>query len=450
MKRMKALVLNPLTVILAVSLALSIAFAGCGGQSSSKKTEEIQTQDQDEPEITESKEVRKARGVLEDASFAIRKFNMEASDQNFKQLIKIYDRLESVCDNNVIQRENKELAFQLDSLKLSVGKMLEANIGRMHKSLLVESDHLLSRTEINPVYLRRGEKLFLDFETQGNVTVRVYNADSHSMLKTYAGKKAIHDSVKIANTAVYVVELKPLGEPYVELSLAKSVASVEHFNESDPKITSEKTECTAKDFGAQKLQGIKLKSVFEEPRKITLRSQGKAFFSGGNTTRSVVAMQVPAGSSDVAYSLRISTSQSDQSNDGQFCRKMDEKYKEIKLLGLPLYESHSSSSNIFRELLNACEPYREEEAYCNLYIFTNAAEAKKFADGKPVTDLKYNVDLSKQGTQSCNDRIPAKGLKTIYFGFENTRIRYSVYLWLESLATIPTTEYYRAKYVVAD
>lgn len=443
MKRMKTLVIKPFTVILAVGLALSLAFTGCGGQSSSDKTEDVQSQD-DEHEVT----VKNAQGVLEDASFAIRKFNMEASDQNFKQLIKIYDRLESTCADSDIQSEDRELAFQLDSVKLTVGKLLDANIGRVRKSLLKESDHLLSETEINPVYLRRGEKLFLDFETQGNVTVRVYNADNHSVLKTYAGKKSIHDSVKIANTAVYVVELKPVGEPYVELSLAKSVASVKHFNESDPEITSEKTECTAKDFGAQKLQGIKLKNVFEEPRKITLRSHGKAFFSGGNTTRSVVAMQVPAGSSDVAYCLRISTSQSDMGDDGQFCRKMDEKYKEIKLLGLPLYESHGSSSNIFRELLNACEPYREEEAYCNLYIFTSSAEAKKFADGKPVTDLKYNVDLSKQGTQSCNDRIPAKGLKTIYFGFENTRFRYSVYLWLESLATVPTTEYYRAKYVV--
>lgn len=449
MKRMKTLVLKPFTVILAVGLAISFAFAGCGGHSSSNKTEDVQSQNQDESGITESKEVRKAREVLEDASFAIRKFNMEASDKNFKQLIKIYDRLESVCDDNDIQREDKELAFQLDSLKLSVGKMLDTNIGRIHKSLLEESDHLLSKTEINPVYLRRGEKLFVDFETQGNVTVRVYNADNHSMLKTYAGKKTIHDSVKIANTAVYVVELKPVGEPYVELSLSKSVAAIEHFTKSDPEITSEKTECTAKDFGAQKLQGIKLKSVFEEPRKITLRSQGKAFFSGENT-RSVVAMQVPAGSTDVAYCLRISTSQSDMGADGQFCRRMDEKYKEIKLLGLPLYESHGASSNIFRELLNACAPYREEEAYCNLFIFTSSAEAKKFADGKPVSNLKYNVDLSKRGTQSCNDRIPVKGLKTIYFGFENTRVRYSVYLWLESLATVPATEYYRAKYVVEE
>ena len=247
---MKTLVLKPFTVVWAVALAISLAFAGCGGQSSSNTAEEVQSQDQDEYEVFENKEVKKARGVLEDASFAIRKFNMDASDKNFKKLLKIYDRLGSVCDDIDIQREDKELAFQLDSMKLSVGKMLEANIGCVRKSLLEESDHLISETEINPVYLRRGEKLFLDFETQGNVTVRVYNADNHSMLKTYAAKKSVHDSIKVVNTAVYVVELKPVGEPYVELSLSKSVASIEHFNETDPEITSEKTECTAKDFGA--------------------------------------------------------------------------------------------------------------------------------------------------------------------------------------------------------
>ena len=177
---------------------------------------------------------------------------------------------------------------------------------------------------------------------------------------------------------------------------------------------------------------------------MTLRSQGKAFFSGGS--RSVVAMQVPANSTDVVYSLRISTSQSDQDTDGQFCKKANEKYKEIKFLGLPIYESHGTRSNIFRELLNATEPPREEEAYCNLYVFTNAAEAKKFSDGKPSTELKYDMDFSKMGTQSCNDRIPTKGIKTLYFGFENTRVRYSVYLWLESISTVRKTEYFKTKY----
>lgn len=440
------------TFVYFVFLALLVGSAGCGGGANppqEKAKKNFMNKEVKEEVDPKEETLQDARDLLEDAALAVRKFEKDASEKNFKRLMKVNDELQKLCDDDDLFRADRSVAAEADSVALAVKNLLEKSVGRIHKPLLSESDHLISEIELNPVYLRKGEKLFLDFETQGSVTLRVYNADSRAVLKTYPGKKVVHDSVSIAHTAVYVVELKPVGNQYVDLKLSKAVAKMEDVTAEDPEIVTDRAECTAKDLGAQKVQGIKLKSVFEEPRKVTLRSQGKAFFSGGNT-RSVVAMQVPAGSTDVAYCLRISTSQSDVGVDGQFCRRMDEKYREIKFLGLPLYESHSSSSNIFRELLNACEPYREEEAYCNLYIFTSSSEAKKFSDGKPVADLKYNVDLSKKGTQSCNDRIPTKGIRTLYFGFENTRVRYSVYLWLESLATMPTTEYYRAKYTVGE
>lgn len=435
------------TLSLAI-IALSMTFSSCGSKQQPSQDEVKSSLVSEQPQKSlEEKTIEAAKDLLDDAALAIHKFERDASKKNFKRLMKVSDELQKLCDDDDLFRADRTLVAEADSTAQAIKTLLETSIKRLRKPLLSESDHLITEIEQNPVYLRKGEKLFLDFETQGNVTMRVYNADSRAVLKTYAGKKIVHDSINVAHTAVYVVELKPVGNQYVDIAASKSVSSVEDFLEDDPAIEEEKVECTAKDFGAQKIQGIKLRSVFEEPRKITLRSQGKAFFSGGST-RSVVAMQVPAGSTDVAYCLRISTSQNDRGSDGRFCRNMDEKYKQIKLLGLPVYESHGSSTNIFRELLNYCEPYREEEAYCNLYIFTSSSEAKKFADGKPVAELKYNVDLSKKGTQSCNDRIPTKGIRTLYFGFENTRVRYSVYLWLESLATMPTTEYYRAKYKV--
>lgn len=437
------------TLSLAI-IALSMTFPGCGSKNQPSQNEVKSSFVSEQPQKSPEEEtIEAAKDLLDDAALAIHKFERDASKKNFKRLMKVNEELQKLCDDDDLFRADRTLVAEADSTAKAIKTLLETSVKRLHKPLFSKSDHLISETETHPAFLRKGEKLFLDFATQGSVTMRVYNADSHSVLKTYKGKKSVHDSISIAHTAVYVVELKPIGNQYVDFTANKSVTSVENFLEDDPELEEKKVECTAKDFGAQKIQGIKLRSVFEEPRKVTLRSQGKALFSGGST-RSVVAMQVPAGSTDVAYCLRISTSQSDRGSDGRFCRNMDEKYNEIKLLGLPLYESHGSSTNIFRELLNYCEPYREEEAYCNLYIFTNSNEAKKFADGKPVADLKYNVDLSKKGTQSCNDRIPTKGIRTLYFGFENTRIRYSVYLWLESLATMPTTEYCRAKYSVKE
>ena len=62
--------------------------------------------------------------------------------------------------------------------------------------------------------------------------------------------------------------------------------------------------------------------------------------------------------------------------------------------------------------------------------------------------LKYDVDYYTVGTQSCNGRIPVNGASKLYLGFENVRMRYTNYLWVEAVAVIPTTEYYRTQYTV--
>ncbi len=146
--------------------------------------------------------------------------------------------------------------------------------------------------------------------------------------------------------------------------------------------------------------------------------------------------------------MRISTNEGSISSDGDFDKKVTSSYKKVRFLGLPLYEINRSHSNLFRELLYGNAPVRDEEAYCNVYIFTNQSEAKKFQDGQSPSNLKYNIDLSLMGTQSCNGRIPTKGLSKIYLGFDNERFRYSNYLWLEVLAVTPKNEYYRLKYTI--
>ncbi|MGN0188444.1 MAG: hypothetical protein ACI395_02895, partial [Candidatus Cryptobacteroides sp.] len=90
-----------------------------------------------------------------------------------------------------------------------------------------------------------------------------------------------------------------------------------------------------------------------------------------------------------------------------------------------------------------------EDAYCNMYLFRNKSEAKKFQDGTAVASgLNYDIDYSVIGSQSCNGRIPAKGSSKIYLGFENVRVRYTCYIWLEAVAVIPVTEYYTTVYSI--
>jgi hypothetical protein len=100
-------------------------------------------------------------------------------------------------------------------------------------------------------------------------------------------------------------------------------------------------------------------------------------------------------------------------------------------------------------MLDDNRPLREEDAYCDMYVFRSQSEAKKFQDGTAGTSaLKYDVDCSTVGTQSCNGRIPTNGSTKLYLGFENVRMRYTNYLWVEAVAVVPTTEYYRTKYTI--
>jgi hypothetical protein len=84
-----------------------------------------------------------------------------------------------------------------------------------------------------------------------------------------------------------------------------------------------------------------------------------------------------------------------------------------------------------------------------MYVFRNQSQAKQFQDGtKSASNLNYDVDYSTIGTQSCNGRIATKGAKTIYLAFENERMRYTNYLWIEVEAVVPNKVYYRTKYKV--
>ncbi len=434
-------------ISLFVILVVSLSLCGCTRKTTKPKSDLDRQMEALELPTAVEQSYRKSSELMEALSLNMKSFELTGSDEDYYKVAKTYNDLKFTYSDDELSAEGRKSCaghkYQIDSLRNIARKLLEDNLSGYRRTLANEADKLVEEPVKYPVYLPKGTKLYLDFESSSPVVVRLLNADSHATLKTWSGKKAICDSLTISNGAIYLIDLQPKDNPYINLTLERSCKDLADVTRPY-EVTEEEVPCRAGDFLARKVDGLAISSLFEEPRKVTLRSQGKAFFSGGS--RSVVAMQVPANCTDIVYSLRISTSQSDQTTDGQFCQKVDEKYREIKFLGLPIYESHGTGSNIFRELLNATEPPREEEAYCNLYVFTNQAEAKKFSDGKPVAELKYNMDFSKQGTQSCNDRIPTKGIKTLYFGFENTRVRYSVYLWLESASTVKTTEYFKMKY----
>ena len=337
------------------------------------------------------------------------------------------------------------LKGRIQTLRSEIIETSEAEIADFKISPYVIEDALFEQTQTYPVYLLKGEKLCWKINAQKPIKVKLCNADARSVIKTCTGRTSVVDSIEIQNTAIYFLEVIPGSTQYIDLDINYKIKEFARLRNVTP-IKTEQVDCSKGDFGAVAVPGVKMQNIFEEPRKFTLRGQLKSAFSGSSIA--MVPIIIPTGTTDILYSMRIDTSEQDRSSDGDFHDNMTRTYKKIKFMGLPLYEK-STSNGLLNTLLDDNRPLRDEDAYCNMYAFRSQIEAKKFQDGKAAAaDLKYDLDYSTVGTQSCNGRIPANGAGKIYLGFENVRVRYTNYLWVEAVAVIPTTEYYTVKYSI--
>ena len=376
-----------------------------------------------------------------------------ATQQGVDELQRLADEL--TLNYNAAELDSADLARaqQVDALisnvKQQVPYLIQQNVCDTPHSLILKPEELLSETAEYPVYMERGDKLLVQIETEKPADIRIYNTDSRQLLKSYTGKKLVKDSLDIKFSAVYLLEINPKGRQYASIDISFKPNSVNRAFATKTVETRE-VEGQKGDFRVKAIPGIKMQTLFEEPRKFTLRSQLKATFSGtSNSDRAIVAIQVPTGAKDVLYSLRISTNEGQRSSDGHFGDNLAKSYKKVKFLGIPLYERSSShGSSLFELLLGENQPPREEEAYINMYVFYSADQAKKFQDGANPSKLQYSVDYSTMGTQSCNGRIPTKGNRTIYMGYQNERVRYNNYVWLEAVSAVPNNEYLKKEYIV--
>lgn len=418
-------------------LAVAAVLVSCGSGSQSQVTGKNFDQ-QCQLTISQCQQLEKS----------IERLEAEPSVELLQEVRSQTDDLYFDYDPATLDSAQLATALEVDDLiaelKVSVAACIDQAVRQGYWYLLNRPEELLGETTEYPLYLERGEKLFVEIETEKPADVRIYNVNSHQLVRSYLGKSRINDSLAISFSSVYVVEINPRVRQYASVQLTYHPSSLDRLL-SPKQVTSKQVEGRKGDFRVQTVKGIQMKNLFEEPRKFTLRGQLKAAFSG--SYRAIVAVPVPQGASDILYSLRISTNEPDRSSDGKFHDNMETTYKRIKVLGLPVYESHGGAG-IISTLLGENMPPREEDAYINMYVFFSSDQAKKFQDGTDPAKLQYSIDYSTMGTQSCNGRIPAKGHKTIYLGFLNERMRYNNYVWLEAVSAVPNTEYFRTEYTV--
>ena len=371
---------------------------------------------------------------------------MEATDA--LEFLQLANQLDYTYDYQVLdsasQVKCQTLQQQLDDLKINIQKTVMNNLDKVPVSIYHNEDCLLEKKTTYPVYLKRGEKLYVNVSTKRAATVKVYNYDAKSTLKTLSETTKFNFAINIENAAIYLVEVNPGStSQYARININYTTNNLARLTPTE--IGEREVEAKSGEFRAWSVKGVKMKNILDEPRKFTLRGQLKAMFSGAY--RGVVAVEVPSGATDILYSMRISTNEADRSSDGEFNERANTTYRKIKMLGLPVYES-TKSAGIINTILGDYTPLREEDAYINMFVFGSSSQVKKFQDNKPTNQLSYDINSSIMGMQSSTGRIPVKGRQTIYLGFENERTRYNNYVWVELLAVQPNTEYFKIEYFI--
>ena len=423
---------NKLTFLLICGIAMMMA--ACSGSSKGKPMSGDKLTEYNE---TVAK-VQQVETLLADIS------GMEASDA--LQLSQLADQLCYTYDANGLDSASiancQALQQRMEQLKQTIHQTIKNNMHNIYVPIVNDDDCLVEKKTAYPVYLKRGEKLYVNVKTKRAATLKVYNYDSHSTLKTIADKTVFKFNMEIENSAIYLVELNPgASSQYASIHITYTTNHLDRFT---PVTINERTvEAKQGDFRAWSVKGIKMTPIYDEPRKFTLRGQFQAAFAG--SYRGLVPIEVPAGTTDILYSMRISTNEAGRRTDGQFNDNMNTSYRKIKMFGMPVYESNRSVG-ILNTILGEYTPLREEDAYINMFVFSSSSQAKKFQDNKPTNQLSYDVNSSIMGMQSSNGRIPVKGRSVIYLGFENERVRYNNYVWVEVLASKTINEYFKTEY----
>lgn len=337
-------------------------------------------------------------------------------------------------------KQHPEMLFQDDNQSVAGTSSKLKNL----KGTLINRRGLkLPTAKRFPYYMNKGEKLYLKLSSQGSMKANMYNIYRQKCIRKWTVSNLMQDSVTIAESGIYMLELVPVyGEVTANISMSYTGTGKGYHRHVQEKIV----KCGKGDFLASESDSIIISSVFKEPKSVGLRGNLKSMFSG--KSRALVPVAVPAGCEVLLYSLRISTNERTIPSDGKFAERLSVASLRVKLFGKNVFEKHTIGSGIINLLMGDTRPPREEDAFCNMYVFDNAMQAKRFQDNTASSDkYKYDVDQSQMGTQSCNGQLLHKGHKTIYLGFENERMRYDNYIWLEVAALKRLKTYARPVYI---
>lgn len=371
----------------------------------------------------------------------IRRLEYDFDEQNMGQ--NALEKCRSLKKRIEMLKENPELAFKGADAMVNAKAAETTGTHGLQGTLVMRKNLKIQAPMRFPYSLNANDRLSVSFDCSGTIKASLYDIHRQKCLKQWTVTSSLSDTINIAEAGIFMLELIPLNNK-TTANLKLSYSGTDKTLRKH--VFEEIVDCKPGEFLATESSDIVVKSVFKEPKKVTLRGNIKSMFSG--KSRALVSVPVPSNCQALLYSLHISTNERTIDSDKKFDNQLSLASKRIKLFGVNVYESHSVSSSVIDRLLFNTKPPREENAYCNLYVLTDAAQAKKFQDGKESSgNYKYDVNQSQMSTQSCNGQLVSNGKKNIYLGLENARMRYDNYINIEVAAITLQKKYIRPVYM---
>lgn len=187
---------------------------------------------------------------------------MESSDA--LQLLHLASQLQYTYDADILDSASivkcQALQQRIEGLQQQIYQTVNDNMHNIYVPIVNDDDCLLEKKTTYPVYLKRGEKLHVNITTKRAATLKVYNYDSHSTLKTISGKTSFKFTLNIENTAIYLVEINPgNSSQYAQMHVSYTANSQDRLT---PTQVNERTvEAKQGDFRAWSVKGIKMTPI---------------------------------------------------------------------------------------------------------------------------------------------------------------------------------------------
>lgn len=418
-------------------LMLLFIFCSCGNNRSDKGISEFE---QCKYDYT-VKQINDIYAEASDITISGSQFAVSAIRQKIENL-----NYEFKSDNMSVVNQQKcqALKERVNKLKANPdvvfnGKSIEGSFSVSNDALVNQQNIIIKGVTRFPYWLNQGDTAIINVSNSTTIRAVLYNYAQRRLIKWWKGN--VNTKIIAPISGIYVLEING-GEKGIRSHV--SVIWKGNRRKLHRNIGTRMVHCKKDDFLSTAIDTLVTENIWEEPKRIALRGNLKTIFSG--KSRSLISIPVPMQCDALLYSMRISTNENTVESDGKFSDRLATSYNSLRLFGVKIYEKQSSS-DIVNHLLFNTRPPREDDAFCNFYVFVNRAQAKKFQDDKESSGkYKYDVDQSQMGTQSCNGRLNPHGKSMMYMGFENERMRYDNYIWIEVVALRHTIKYIRPIY----